>query len=211
MKRSTVDRRRKSARRAQTAPPRRRLDQILDAALKLFAEQGFAATDVQVIADQAGVGKGSIYRHFGNKDALLRATARHARNWLLREVDAAAEATTDPLTKLRSGIRAFLTFFDGHPEVIALLIQERAHFRGQQPLTFFEQREEAENPWTKVFDCLIRDRVFRDLPQARIHDTFSRFLFGTIFVNYFSGQSELLAPKCDELCDMLFNGLLAPT
>lgn len=209
MKRATVDRRRKSARRSQAAPPRRRLDQILDAALKLFAEQGFTATDVQVIADRAGVGKGSVYRHFGNKDALLRATARHARNWLLREVDAAAEELADPLEKLRAGIRAFLTFFDRRPEVIALLIQERAHFRGQQPLTFFEQREDAENPWTSVFESLIRARVFRDLPQSRIHFTFSRFLFGAMFVNYFSGQSEPLAPKCDELCDMLFHGLLA--
>jgi len=181
----------------------------LDTALHLFATQGFAATDVQVIADQTGVGKGSIYRHFGNKEALLKATARHARAWLLRDVDAAAEDIADPQEKLRAGIRAFLAFFDRHPEVVALLIQERAHFQGQQPLTFFAQRPDAESPWTGVFERLIRDGVFRPLPLAQIREAFSHFLFGAIFVNYFSGQAEPLAPKCDELCELLFSGLLA--
>ena len=188
-------------------PPRSRLDQILDAALHVIAAQGFADTDVQVIADRAGVGKGSIYRHFGNKESLLRATAGHARLQLLRDVDAAAEEIADPMARLRAGIHAFLAFFDSHPDVVELLIQERAHFRGEQHMAFFEQRDEAESPWTKVFEALTRDGIFRDLPLAKIRETFSRFLFGAMLVNHFSGQPEPLAPKCDELCDMLFTGL----
>ena len=55
---------------------------ILNTALKIFARDGYADTDVQVIADLAGVGKGTVYRHFGNKQELFLATARHSQEML---------------------------------------------------------------------------------------------------------------------------------
>jgi len=46
---------------------------ILNAALKLFAQQGFSATPTSQIAKEAGVSEGLIFRHFGKKDGLLAA------------------------------------------------------------------------------------------------------------------------------------------
>jgi len=46
-------------------------EQILRAALALFAERGFDATTVPAIAEEAGVGAGTIYRYFENKEALV--------------------------------------------------------------------------------------------------------------------------------------------
>lgn len=47
--------------------------QILDSALHLFAEHGYSATPTSLIAKEAGVSEGLIFRHFGNKDGLLKA------------------------------------------------------------------------------------------------------------------------------------------
>lgn len=46
---------------------------ILEAALALFAERGFASTTVADIAERAGVSKAAIYWHFRDKEALLEA------------------------------------------------------------------------------------------------------------------------------------------
>lgn len=46
---------------------------ILNAALRLFAQQGFSATPTSQIAKEAGVSEGLIFRHFGKKDGLLKA------------------------------------------------------------------------------------------------------------------------------------------
>ncbi len=46
---------------------------ILDAALDLFAERGFHGTAVPQIAERAGVGAGTLYRYFENKEALVNA------------------------------------------------------------------------------------------------------------------------------------------
>jgi len=44
---------------------------ILDAALELFAENGFHTTTIDKISAKAGISKGLVYNHFESKDALL--------------------------------------------------------------------------------------------------------------------------------------------
>jgi TetR/AcrR family transcriptional regulator, repressor of fatR-cypB operon len=45
--------------------------QILEASVHLFAERGYHATTIPMIADQAKVGAGTIYRYFENKETLV--------------------------------------------------------------------------------------------------------------------------------------------
>ena len=48
-------------------------EKILNAALKLFAEEGFRSTSTSKVAKAAGVSEGLIFRHFTNKEGLLQA------------------------------------------------------------------------------------------------------------------------------------------
>ncbi len=57
-------------------------EQIIDTAVRLFATQGFDATGIQQLADEAGVAQGLLYRHFKNKQDLLR----HIRETCLVQV-----------------------------------------------------------------------------------------------------------------------------
>jgi TetR/AcrR family transcriptional regulator, repressor of fatR-cypB operon len=52
---------------------------IMSAALELFVERGFYGTAVPEIADQAGVGAGTIYRYFESKEALVNAIYREQK------------------------------------------------------------------------------------------------------------------------------------
>jgi AcrR family transcriptional regulator len=57
---------------------RRTVDRILDAATRIFHEQGYTDATTNDIADEADVSVGSLYQYFPNKDALLVAlTQRH--------------------------------------------------------------------------------------------------------------------------------------
>jgi AcrR family transcriptional regulator len=67
------DRGPKFRRRAEARP-----DEVLDAALELFIENGFAATRVEDIARRAGLSKGSVYLYFPSKEALLEGLVRRA-------------------------------------------------------------------------------------------------------------------------------------
>ncbi len=48
-------------------------EKILQAALQLFAKEGYNATSTSKVAKAAGVSEGLIFRHFGNKEGLLEA------------------------------------------------------------------------------------------------------------------------------------------
>jgi len=53
-----------------------RPQELMDAALALFAEKGFAATRLDDVAHKAGVSKGTLYLYFDSKDELFKAVVR---------------------------------------------------------------------------------------------------------------------------------------
>ncbi|WP_181409820.1 TetR/AcrR family transcriptional regulator [Martelella alba] len=61
----------KTERKRQAMPPEERRRIILDAALTVFAEKGFANARIEDIARLAGIGKGTVYLYFSDKQALF--------------------------------------------------------------------------------------------------------------------------------------------
>jgi len=74
--------------------PETRPGEILDAALALFRERGYADTSMQHIAQAAGVATGTVYLYFAAKDDILAACQRRFRDGLARHV---AQAVLDPM------------------------------------------------------------------------------------------------------------------
>ena len=68
--------------RRKDARPR----EILDAALALFAEKGFAATRMDDIASRAGVTKGTIYLYFDSKEEVFKSLVRESIGTTLSSV-----------------------------------------------------------------------------------------------------------------------------
>jgi AcrR family transcriptional regulator len=198
-----------SLERRDVTPQAERSLEILDAAVETFAAKGYAQTDVQEIADRVGIGKGTVYRHFGNKEALFLAAVKHARDKLICAVDATKDAEVDPLAQLRTCMTSILRFFDAHPEIVELLIAERALFRDRRPSLFFEHDEDRRCEWADRLRAMIDAGTIRDIPVPEIQDTISRFVFGAMFFNYFEGNRKPLAEDPNAMFDILFKGLLA--
>src|ERR1700677_474571 len=68
---------------------------LLDAALELFAEQGYGATSIPDICARAGLTKGAFYSNYANKDALFLALLdrswRRRAEWIGRVMPASEE------------------------------------------------------------------------------------------------------------------------
>ncbi len=186
-----------------------RCEEILAAAARVFAERGFAATDVQQVADAAGIGKGTLYRHFRSKRALFLAALDRMLERLAESVDGAAAEASTPLERISLGVRGYLAFFDAHPEVVELLVQERAAFRDREPPLYFRHRAERCAPWRDLVDGLVREGVLRDLPAERVTDVIGHALYGTIFTNHFTGSGKSFEDQARDLVDVVFRGILA--
>jgi TetR/AcrR family transcriptional regulator len=71
----------------------RKREQIVDAAMRHFAESGYEGTHVQAIATELDIAKGSIFQHFGSKEGLFLAAYRRAVLSFDRYLDAPDEVT----------------------------------------------------------------------------------------------------------------------
>jgi len=188
----------------------RRRSEILDAARAVFSKHGFAAADVQEIADKTGVGKGTVYRYFPSKEELFLAAVDHGMRSLKQAIDAAATEAAHPLERIAQGVRGYLTFFDENPEIVELLIHERAYFRDRKQPTYFVHREANLGPWRDLFRGLIDTGVVRDQPVEQIIEVISDLLYGTMFTNYFAGRKSNLASQCESILNVCFHGILIP-
>ena len=190
----------------------RRSDEILAAAVELFARQGFAATEVQQIADRAGVGKGTVYRHFTNKDKLFLAAADLGLRRLKDAVNQSSVGQVSALDRLRAGVVAFLQFFRDHPEFVDLMIQERAHFRDRQSPTFFGRKDdEMTCRWREEFHDLIRAGVLRPLPVEHLMDFIEQSLFGAVLVHFLGKRDPATAADGERTADLILNGIALPS
>ena len=81
-----------------------RPQELLDAALHLFGEKGFAATRAEEVAARAGVSKGTLYLYYPSKEELLKAVIRENLSKLIAEglelVDAYQGSTSELLELL---------------------------------------------------------------------------------------------------------------
>src|SRR5690554_508797 len=78
-------------RRAEARP-----DEVLDAALDLFIERGFAQTRVEDIAGRAGLSKGAVYLYFNSKEAILEALVRRSIVPIVENAAVIARASGEP-------------------------------------------------------------------------------------------------------------------
>lgn len=187
----------------------RRQGQILEIAMRQFAQHGYTATDIQWIADEIKIGKGTIYRYFPSKEELFLAAVDQGMLQLKAAVDQAAEAAQSAIERVELGIRAYLGYFDQHPEVIELVIQERSNFRDRVRPTYFVYRDANIGPWVDLFGAMMDQGVIRKMPVERVTEVISDLLYGTIFTNHFAGRKKSLASQCEDVLDILFHGLLA--
>jgi len=85
-----------------------RLPAVLDAAARLFAERGYAATSMRDIAQAASMLPGSLYYHFAAKEDLLAAVYEAGVREIVATVRAAVAREVDPWTRLEAACVAHL-------------------------------------------------------------------------------------------------------
>ena len=112
--------------RRLTEQGRERKQQLVDAAMVLFAERGYAATRIRDICDRAGVAKGLFYWYFPTKLDLFSELVRSMRLRLRRTQAAAMDPSTDALTRIRDGTVASVRFMAEHATYFALVDVGRA-------------------------------------------------------------------------------------
>jgi AcrR family transcriptional regulator len=193
-----------SGRRAQ------RRQALLETAARLFAQHGYSGCEMELVANELGVAKGTLYLYFPGKQDLFFACVDWGMRQMQQAVRSAADSAADPFQRITRAIHAYLVFFEGHPEYVELLIQERAIFKDRKRPTYFEYRDVNRGYWRDLYAQLIATGDLRaDLSPDRIVDTIGSLLYGTMFTNHFAGRSVTLEEQYASLVEIIFRGILS--
>jgi AcrR family transcriptional regulator len=103
-----------SAPQASSAPGRREAEAratreaLIDAALELFTERGYAGVGTEEIVARAKVTRGALYHHFTDKRDLFRAVFERVEGDLMKRIGARMGGADDPWDLMLTGMRSFL-------------------------------------------------------------------------------------------------------
>ncbi|HEX3324419.1 MAG TPA: TetR/AcrR family transcriptional regulator [Solirubrobacterales bacterium] len=109
---------------ASKAPPIDKRRQILDAAIRVFARQGFHSTRVSDIADEAGVAYGLVYHYFKSKDEVLNELFSARWSLLLTAIEETDREGASPRAKLEAVAGFIVDSYRHDPELMKVIIVE---------------------------------------------------------------------------------------
>lgn len=102
---------------------------ILDAARQQFVQNGFAATRMQEIADQAGINKALLHYYFRSKDKLYQEILSQTLNTIIPQFAQAIQKEGSFYEKLESLVRLYIGIFNEQPEIPFFVMSELSQKR----------------------------------------------------------------------------------
>jgi AcrR family transcriptional regulator len=161
---------------ATTSPARQRRkearpQELLDAALALFVEKGFAATRSEEVAARAGVSKGTLYLYYPSKEELFKAVVRQNLTALIAEGEELAESFAGPTAGLLEVLMQ--TWWERFGNTAAsgihkIVISEVRNF--PELAQFYN--DEVILPADKLFSGIVRRGIergeFRPMPEHEV-------------------------------------------
>jgi TetR/AcrR family fatty acid metabolism transcriptional regulator len=157
------------------APDKRRL--ILDAAVRVFARQGFHACRVSDIADEAGVAYGLVYHYFASKDEVL--DTLFLERWeVMLELIRSVDADPIPVREKLAAIAAFIIDSYRHdPDLMKVIIVEVTRAANSFGATHIETIRESY----ELIGGMIEQAQEQGVFKAEIEPRFAAMAFyGTI-------------------------------
>ncbi|MGC9194822.1 MAG: TetR/AcrR family transcriptional regulator [Syntrophobacteraceae bacterium] len=194
---------------APLLPPRQDAkERILEAALEVFSQKGFHTATMDEIAEKAGVGKGTLYRHFETKKKLFAALVRIRLDELEKNSEEVIDANEDVLAMISNYIRIYFQFFDQNQRLYRLIMKEGLDLVEHSPDQYLK----------KVMRTIpnLKRKVYEGTQQGILKDVdFQTVFYGTMGFAHGVIQKWLARdctyPLCDEIpgvLEVLFHGFV---
>jgi AcrR family transcriptional regulator len=195
-----------------------RPQELLDAALALFVEKGFAATRSEEVAARAGVAKGTLYRYYPSKDELFKAVVRDKLSVHIAESAAQVAQHQGPIAGLARQMMQAWWAKVGHGNagvVCKIMMVEARNFPELARFYVDEVIRPSQSLVGGLIERGIRSGEFRAVPvEATVHMLIAPMLHLLLHEHSFGahgGCHEGMSAEqlLDAQVELLLHGLLA--
>jgi TetR/AcrR family fatty acid metabolism transcriptional regulator len=181
---------------------------IYDAALQVFAEDGFHQATMKRIADLSGVAKGTVYEYFKSKEELLNQLLTERNQEIVEKINAICAKDTGILQQIKEMLEFWVRFIEQNPLLYRLIQSESIFQRSGNKAMFYD--------YVITHLPMIKERIVALNREHKIKTTnFYTTFYGILgFIDgvaqkWFRCQMEY--PLTDEIpviLEVLFNGFV---
>ena len=183
---------------ATAAVDKRRV--ILDAAVRVFARQGYNACRVSDIADEAGVAYGLVYHYFSSKEEILDTLFLERWDVMLAAIAEADRSERSPRAKLHA-IAAFIVDSYRHdPDLMKVIIVEVTRAANTFGRTHLVRIRDAYAQIAAIVaraqaDGVFRDEITPEFAALAFYGSIEQVLSGWIFDSVLVSDEQLERAK----------------
>jgi TetR/AcrR family transcriptional regulator, fatty acid metabolism regulator protein len=169
---------------------------ILDAAVRVFARQGFHTCRVSDIADEAGVAYGLVYHYFSSKEEILDTLFLERWDIMLAAIVEADRSERSAREKLYAVAAFIIDSYRHDPELMKVIIVEVTRAANTFGLTHLAKIREAYAGIAAIVSSAQSDGVFRaeitpEFAAQAFYGSVEQVLTGWIFDSVPVGEGEL--------------------
>jgi len=175
------------------APPVDRRRQILDAAIRVFARQGFHACRVSDIAREAGVAYGLVYHYFNSKEQVLNELFTERWSLLLTAIEEVDARPIAPRLKLDAVAGFIIDSYRHDPELMKVIVVEVTRAANSFGRTHLPEIRQAYDLIAKIVSDAQASGAFR----RDVDPTFASMWFYGAIEQLLSGWVFELIPAGD--------------
>ncbi len=183
-------------------------ERVLEAALGVFSEKGFHVATMDEVAERAGVGKGTLYRYFANKETLFHELVRQRLEELESKARTILDGQDDVLTMITKYVRVYFEFFDRNQRLYRLLAQERLDVGVQVQDLYLKQVKRRIPLLKKKVQKASLDGLLKPLDFQTVFYGVMGFIHGIIQKWLAHDCSYSLAEELPGVLEVLFYGFV---
>ena len=189
-------------------PQTSKRDRIIEAALRLFANESYQAVTMDRVAEAAGVAKGTLYLYFQSKEDLYLGILTDGMESMARDYQASVDPNADVRVRLRHAVTMTVEFYDRRRDLLRLMMTEEP----RMPEARNRIRDEWRDRGVKFFNSLIEEGIQRGTFRAVDSHMATYAIMGSIrSVMLFYGAHDSVDRIVDELGEMMVRGLINDT
>lgn len=151
---------------------------IIEAAIKIFATEGYHSTKISDIAKEAGIATGSVYLYFNSKEAIIFKIFEDLWQKIYSELETLSKSTFySAIEKIEAMIDLIFDVFAGNPHLAIVFVNEQNFFLQKNEDRFSEY-------YNRFLDlgvnALIEGQGRNEIPSEINPDIFRFYIFGAI-------------------------------